>query len=79
MPGRAFCGAAQGDKAAIKAYYRLIEQPDDSLLTFRRSLNAFGANFAACEKARLGFACRRRLKIEPLFRPKFEPGVKANF
>jgi hypothetical protein len=56
MPGRAFCGAAQGDKAAIKAYYRLIEQPDDSLLTFRRSLNAFGANFAACEKARLGFA-----------------------
>ena len=26
MPGRAFCGAAQGDKAAIKAYYRLIER-----------------------------------------------------
>lgn len=33
MPGRAFCGAAQGDKAAIKAYYRLIEQPDDSQIT----------------------------------------------
>jgi Domain of unknown function (DUF4338)/Transposase DNA-binding/Transposase DDE domain len=30
MPGRAFCGAAQGDKAAVKGYYRLIEQPDDS-------------------------------------------------
>jgi hypothetical protein len=29
MPGRAFCGAAQGDRAAVKAYYRLIDQPDD--------------------------------------------------
>ena len=26
MPGRAFCGAAQGDKVAIKGYYRLIER-----------------------------------------------------
>lgn len=33
MPGRAFCGAAQGDQAAIKAYYRLIDRPDDSQLT----------------------------------------------
>ena len=33
MPGRAFCGAAQGDKAAIKAYYRLIERADDSQVT----------------------------------------------
>ena len=33
MPGRAFCGAAQGDQAAIKAYYRLIEKPDDSAVT----------------------------------------------
>jgi hypothetical protein len=30
MPGRAFCGAAQGDKPAVKAYYRLIDQPDDA-------------------------------------------------
>jgi hypothetical protein len=30
MPGRAFCGAAQGDRAAVKAYYRLIDQPDDA-------------------------------------------------
>jgi Domain of unknown function (DUF4338)/Transposase DNA-binding/Transposase DDE domain len=33
MPGRAFCGAAQGDKSAIKSYYRMIEQPDDAQVT----------------------------------------------
>ncbi len=38
MPGRAFCGAAQGDKAAIKAYYRLIERPDDSQVTMEAIL-----------------------------------------
>jgi hypothetical protein len=30
MPGHAFCSVAQGDRAAIKGYYRLIDQPDDS-------------------------------------------------
>ncbi len=38
MPGRAFCGAAQGDKPAIKSYYRLIEQADDSLVTMQAIL-----------------------------------------
>jgi len=28
QPGRAFCGAANGDVAAVKAYYRLIGLPD---------------------------------------------------
>jgi hypothetical protein len=32
-PGRAFCGAAQADKPAIKSYYRMIEQPDDAQIT----------------------------------------------
>ncbi len=32
MPGRAFCGVAQGDVAAVKGYYRLIDKPDDSAL-----------------------------------------------
>lgn len=32
-PTRAFCGAAKGDQAAMKGYYRMIEQPDDSALT----------------------------------------------
>jgi hypothetical protein len=30
MPGRAFSGVARGDWAAVKGYYRLIDQPDDS-------------------------------------------------
>jgi len=29
-PGRAFCGAAQGDTPAIRSYYRMIDQPDDA-------------------------------------------------
>jgi hypothetical protein len=33
MPGRAFCGVAQGDVAAVKGYYRLIDKPDDSQVT----------------------------------------------
>ena len=37
-PGRAFCGAAQGDKAAIKSYYRMIEQPDDAQITMEAIL-----------------------------------------
>jgi len=32
-PSRAFCGAAQGDQAAMKGYYRMIEQADDAALT----------------------------------------------
>jgi hypothetical protein len=38
MPGRAFCGVAQGDWAAVKAYYRLIDQPDDSAVTLEAIL-----------------------------------------
>lgn len=38
MPGRAFCGAAQGDVAATKAYYRLIDKPDESALTMQAIL-----------------------------------------
>ena len=38
MPGRAFCGAAQGDRAAVKAYYRLIDKPDDSQVTMEAIL-----------------------------------------
>ena len=30
MPGRAFSGVAQGDRAAVKGYYRLIDKPDDA-------------------------------------------------
>jgi len=33
MPGQAFSGVARGDWAAVKGYYRLIDQPDDSPVT----------------------------------------------
>lgn len=33
QPGRAFCGVVDGDKAAIKGYYRLIDTPNDSAVT----------------------------------------------
>lgn len=32
-PWRAFCGVAQGDWAAVKGYYRLIDMPDESDVT----------------------------------------------
>ena len=32
-PTRAFSGVAQGDWAATKAYYRMIDQPQDSMFT----------------------------------------------
>ena len=33
IPGRAFTGVAQGDAAAVKGYYRLIDSPEDSAVT----------------------------------------------
>jgi Domain of unknown function (DUF4338)/Transposase DNA-binding len=37
-PGRAFCGVAQGDGAAVKGYYRLIDTPEDSEVTMSNIL-----------------------------------------
>ena len=37
-PGRAFCGAAQGDNAIVKGYYRFIDQPDESAVTMENIL-----------------------------------------
>jgi hypothetical protein len=37
-PGRAFCGVAQGDWAAVKGYYRLIDTPADSAVTMAHIL-----------------------------------------
>ena len=33
MPGQAFSAAAQGNKAAIKGHYRMIDKPDESAVT----------------------------------------------
>lgn len=38
QPGRAYCGAVQGDVAALKGYYRLIDRPDDSAVTTQAML-----------------------------------------
>ena len=38
MPGRAFCGVAEGDMAAVKAYYRFIDKPDESEVTMKAIL-----------------------------------------
>ena len=37
-PSRAFCGAAKGDQAAMKGYYRMIEQADTSAVTMSNIL-----------------------------------------
>jgi hypothetical protein len=38
QPGRHFGGAAQGDRAAVKGYYRLIDPPDSSAVTMANIL-----------------------------------------
>ena len=57
MPGRAFCGAAQGDKAAIKAYYRLIERPDDSQVSMEAILAPHRLRTVQRMKAQLTVLC----------------------
>lgn len=37
-PGQAFSGAAEGDWAATKAYYRMIDQPEDSAVNMENIL-----------------------------------------
>lgn len=39
-PGRAFTGVAQGDRAAVKGYYRLIDQPEASAVTVENILHS---------------------------------------
>ena len=38
VPSRAFSGVAKGDWAAVKAYYRMIDQPEDSAITMANIL-----------------------------------------
>jgi len=38
QPGRAFSGVAKGDGAAVKGYYRLIDQPEESAVTMENIL-----------------------------------------
>ncbi len=38
VPSRAFCGVAKGDWAATKAYYRMIDQPEESAVNLTNIL-----------------------------------------
>jgi hypothetical protein len=38
VPDRAFSGVAKGDRARVKGYYRMIDQPDGSAVTMRNIL-----------------------------------------
>ncbi len=37
-PGQSYCGVAEGDWPKVKAYYRLIDKPDDSAVTMANIL-----------------------------------------
>jgi Druantia protein DruA/Transposase DNA-binding len=38
QPGRAFCGVARGDWAAVKGYYRFIDHPDETAVSMENIL-----------------------------------------
>ncbi len=38
QPGRSFCSVVEGDWPKVKAYYRLIDKPDDSAITMSNIL-----------------------------------------
>ena len=57
MPGRAFCGVAQGDVAAVKGYYRLIDKPDDSQVTMEAILTPHRGRTVQRMKAQATVLC----------------------
>ena len=57
MPGQAFSGVARGDWAAVKGYYRLIDQPDDSQVTAQAILAPHRARTVQRMKAHQRVLC----------------------
>jgi Domain of unknown function (DUF4338)/Transposase DNA-binding/Transposase DDE domain len=57
LPGRAFCGVAKGDAAAVKGYYRLIDKPDDSQVTMEAILAPHRRRTAQRMKAQSTVLC----------------------
>src|SRR3972149_5259506 len=57
MPGQAFSGVARGDWAAVKGYYRLIDQPDDSQVTVEAILAPHRARTVQRMKANQTVLC----------------------
>ena len=57
MPGQAFSGVARGDWAAVKGYYRLIDQPDESQVSVAAILAAHRARTVQRMKAHQTVLC----------------------
>ena len=57
MPGQAFSGVARGDWAAVKGYYRLIDQPDDSQVSAQAILEPHRARTVQRMKAHQTVLC----------------------
>jgi hypothetical protein len=57
MPGQAFSGVARGDWAAVKGYYRLIDQPDDSQVSVAAILEPHRARTVQRMKAHQTVLC----------------------
>ncbi len=57
MPGQAFSAVARGDWAAVKGYYRLIDQPDDSQMTVKTILAPHRARTVQRMKAHQRVLC----------------------
>ncbi|AGA31891.1 hypothetical protein TVNIR_0178 [Thioalkalivibrio nitratireducens DSM 14787] len=57
-PLRAFTAVARDDWAAVKGYYRLIDQPADSEVTPGHILAPHRARSAGCRRRRRCCACR---------------------
>ena len=56
-PGRAFCGAAQGDWPRVKGYYRMIDQPEESAVTLAAILAPHRARTIARMRAQQTVLC----------------------
>ena len=57
LPGQAFSGVARGDWAAVKGYYRLIDQPDDSQVSVEAILAPHRARTVQRMKAHQTVLC----------------------
>ena len=57
LPGQAFSGVARGDWAAVKGYYRLIDQPDDSQVSVPAILEPHRARTVQRMKAHQTVLC----------------------
>jgi hypothetical protein len=68
-PGRAFCGAAQGNWPLVKGYYRMIDKPDDCALTMEAILAPHRQRTVQRMRAQQTVLCIQRWYRSELFKP----------